>query len=186
MAAGGGTIGGRRPGEDPAAAVIAATPRGARLAEWFDRQARTLFVMPAVVMILIFSIFPSSRPSCCRSRGEAPGGGYRIRYVGTRNYEKQIFGSEQWHFLGTFEEVSVLGWIVTAAAAALLAWWLIRYFGGRSGPVSVVGTVAGLITASVLFGLAFMFAATLFSGTRLGTLGVTPCSTSWWAAASSF
>ena len=169
-------IGGRRrpEGGDPAAAVTAAAPHGGRLAEWFDRQARTLFVMPAVVMILVFSIFPLIATFILSlSRVRLRGGGYRIRYVGTRNYEKQLFGSEQWHFLGTFEEVGVLGWIVAAAAAALLAWWLIRYFGGRSGPVSVAGAIGRLITASVLFGLAFMFAATLFSGTRLGTLGVT-------------
>ena len=178
MATEGGPIGRRRPGEDPVAAgvddVTAAARRGPRLAEWFDRQARTLFVMPAVVMILVFSIFPLIATFMLSlSRVRLRGGGYQIRYVGTRNYEKQLFGSEQWHFLGTFEGVSVLGWIVTAAAAGLLAWWLVRYFGGRSGPVRVAGAVGRLITASVLFGLAFMFAATLFSGTRLGTLGVT-------------
>ena len=178
MATEGGPIGRRRPGEDPAAAdvndVPAATRRGRRIAEWFDRQARTLFVMPAVVMILVFSIFPLIATFILSlSRVRLRGGGYRIRYVGTRNYEKQLFGSEQWHFLGTFDGVGVLGWIVAAAAAGLLAWWLIRYFGGRSGPVSVAGAIGRLITASVLFGIAFMFAATLFSGTRLGTLGVT-------------
>ena len=178
MATEGGPIGRRRPGEDPAAAdvndVTAAARRSRRLAEWFDRQARTLFVMPAVVMILVFSIFPLIATFILSlSRVRLRGGGYRIRYVGTRNYEKQLFGSEQWHFLGTFDGVGVLGWIVAAAAAGLLAWWLVRYFGGRSGPVSVAGAVGRLITASVLFGIAFMFAATLFSGTRLGTLGVT-------------
>ena len=178
MATEGGPIGRRRPGEDPAAAdvndVTAAARRGRRIAEWFDRQARTLFVMPAVVMILVFSIFPLIATFILSlSRVRLRGGGYRIRYVGTRNYEKQLFGSEQWHFLGTFDGVGVLGWIVAAAAAGLLAWWLVRYFGGRSGPVSVAGAIGRLITASVLFGIAFMFAATLFSGTRLGTLGVT-------------
>ena len=130
--------------------------------------------MPAVVMILIFSIFPLIATFILSlSRVRLRGGGYRIRFVGTKNYEKQLFGSEQWHFLGTLEGMSVLGWSVTLAAAALLAWWLIRYLRGRSGRVSVVGTIGRLITASVLFGIAFMFAATLFSGTRLGTLGVT-------------
>ena len=172
----------RRPGGDPAAAAIATADavaaatarRGGRWSEWFDRQSRSLFVMPAVVMILIFSIFPLIATFILSlSRVRLRGGGYRIRYVGTRNYEKQIFGSEQWHFLGTFEGVSVLGWIVTAAVAGLLAWWLVRYFQGRTGRVSAVGSIGRLITASVLFGLTFMFAATLFSGTQLGTLGVT-------------
>ena len=179
MATGDGKIGvRRRPGGDPAAAAFAieaaAARRGGRWSEWFDRQSRSLFVMPAVVMILVFSIFPLIATFILSlSRVRLRGGGYTMRYVGTRNYEKQLFGSEQWHFLGITEGVSVLGWIVTAVVAGLLAWWLVRYFQGRTGRVSVVGSVGRLITASVLFGLAFMFAATLFSGTQLGTLGVT-------------
>ena len=176
VATGDGTIGGRRPEEDPAAPVFpaAATPRSGRWSEWFDRQSRTLFIMPAVVMILIFSIFPLIATFILSlSRVRLRGGGYQIRYVGTRNYEKQLFGSEQWHFLGTLDGVSVFGWFMAAAVAALLAWWLVRYFRGRSGRVGVVGALGRLITASLLFGLAFMFAATLFSGTQLGTLGVT-------------
>ena len=82
--------------------------------------------MPAVVMILIFSIFPlivSLILAVSRTRLRA--GGYDIRYVGFRNFDKQLFGSEQFHFLGTFKGVSPLGWVVTLTAAALLLWWLV-------------------------------------------------------------
>ena len=148
--------------------------RRGRWSEWFDRQSRQLFIMPAVVMILVFSIFPLIATFILSlSRVRLRAGGYRIRYVGADNYEKQLFGSEQWHFLGTFEGIAPLGWLVIAAAAGLLAWWLVRYLLGRRGPVTVVGTLGRLITASLLFGLALMFGATLFSGAQLGTLGVT-------------
>ena len=165
-----GVIGTRRAGETPAAAVV--LPRGGRLAEWFDQQSRQFFIMPAVIMILIFSIFPLVATFILSlSRVRLRAGGYSVKYVGARNYDKQLFGSEQWHFLGTFEGISALGWIVTIAAAALLIWWLSRYL--RGGGVTAVGLIGRLITAGVLFGIAFVFAATLFSGTQIGTLGVT-------------
>ncbi len=31
----------------------------AGLGEWFDKHARTFFIAPAVVLILIFAIFPT-------------------------------------------------------------------------------------------------------------------------------
>ena len=157
-----------------AGGVLGAPLRRGRWSEWFDRQSRQLFIMPAVVMILVFSIFPLVATFILSlSRVRLRAGGYRIRYVGADNYEKQLFGSEQWHFLGTFEGIGALGWIVIAAAAVLLGWWLVRYLRGRGGPVTVAGTIGRLVTASVLFGLALMFGATLFSGAQIGTLGVT-------------
>ena len=128
--------------------------------------------MPAVIMILIFSIFPlivSLILALSRTRLRA--GGYNIRYVGFQNFEKQLFGSEQFHFLGTFRTVSAVGWLFAAAATGLIVWWLFRYI--RSNKLTVLGLVGRLITASVLFGLSLLFAATLFSGTQFGTLGVT-------------
>ena len=56
-------------------------------------------------MILMFSIFPliaSAILALVRVRLRA--GGYDIRFVGLANFEKQLFGSEQFHFLGTFED----------------------------------------------------------------------------------
>ena len=79
-------------------------------------------------------------------------------------------GSEQFHFLGTFGSISLLGWAFTIGVGALLLWWLLRYL---RGPVWWLGLIGRLITAAVLFGLALMFGATLLSGTQIGTLGVT-------------
>ena len=91
-----------------------------RLSEWLDRQSRSLFIAPAVILILIFSIFPliaSLVIAFTRIRPQA--GGYRIRYVGLKNFEKQFVGSEQYHFLGTFDGISILGWAVIVVSAGL-------------------------------------------------------------------
>jgi multiple sugar transport system permease protein len=139
--------------------------------EWLDRQSRHLFIMPAVIMILVFSIFPLIASAILAlSRVRLRAGGYNVRFVGLANFKKQIFGSEQFHFLGTLGSISLLGWAFTIALGALLIWWLLHYL---RGPVWRLGLIGRLIAAAVLFGLAFMFAATLLSGTQIGTLGVT-------------
>ena len=145
--------------------------RRATLSEWFDQRAGTVFIMPAVVMILIFSIFPLVASLIMSvSRIRLRGGGYNVRYVGSRNFEKQLFGSEQFHFLGTFSELSFLGWIAVTATAAGVVWWLYRFATKR---FNLIGFIGRTITGAVGFGLILMFAATLLSGGRLGTLGVT-------------
>jgi multiple sugar transport system permease protein len=163
-----GVIGAGRSGERAPAAPPART---ASWAEWLDRQSRGLFIMPAVIMILVFSIFPLIASAVLAlSRLRLRAGGYDLRFAGLDNFEKQFFGSEQFHFLGTFDGISPLGWAVTVSAALLLLWWLVRYL---RGPIWIPGLIGRLITAAMLFGLALLFAATLFSGSQFGTLGVT-------------
>lgn len=145
--------------------------RRATLSEWLDQRAGTVFIMPAVVMILIFSIFPLVASLIMSvSRIRLRGGGYNVRYVGFRNFEKQLFGSEQFHFLGTFTELSILGWVAVIAAMAIIVWWLYRFVTTRFNWLGFAGRT---ITGSVGLGLVLVFAATLLSGNRLGTLGVT-------------
>ena len=165
-----GVIGTSRPGRaSPAAAAVPARATG--WSEWFDRQSRGLFIMPAVIMILVFSIFPLIASAVLAlSRVRLRAGGYDVSFVGLAKFEKQLFGSAQFHFLGTFAGISPLGWAVTLAVGALLVWWLVRYL---RGTVWLPGLIGRMITAAVLFGLALLFGATWLSGTQFGTLGVT-------------
>jgi multiple sugar transport system permease protein len=164
-----GAIGKFQPG--PTAPAETAAPGHGRLAAWLDHHARTLFILPAVLMILVFSIFPLIASAILAlSRVRLRAGGYTISFAGFANFEKQLFGSEQFHFLGTFQTISPLGWAVTIAVGALLAWWLVRCL---RGGVRILGLIGRMITAAVLLGLTLLFAATLFSGSQFGTLGVT-------------
>jgi len=124
-----------------------------------------------VTLILIFSIFPlvaSLVISFTRIRPRA--GGYNIRFVGLRNFEKQLVGSGQDHFLGTFTQVSALGWVMIVVAGALVLWWLYRYI---RWDFRVIGFAGRLISASVFFGFVVLFATTLFSGNQFGSLPMT-------------
>jgi multiple sugar transport system permease protein len=147
------------------------SPAKASTAEWIDQQARRLFIMPAVLMILVFSIFPLIASAVLAvSRVRLQAGGYSVRFVGFANFRKQLFGSEQIHFLGNLGAISPLGWAVALAVGGLLLWWLIGYL---RGPIKVMGLLGRLLTAATLFGVALMSAATMFSGRPFGSLGVT-------------
>ena len=157
-----------RPEPDAPAGVAASNSRRAQLSEWIDRRAGTLFIMPAVVMILIFPLVASLVMSVSRIRLRA--GGYKVSFVGTKNFEKQFFGSEQFHFLGTFGEVSLLGWGVMVASALVLVWWLYKYVRRQFWWLGFIGR---LITANLVFGIIVLASVTLLSGNNFGTLGTT-------------
>ena len=122
-------------------------------------------------MILIFSVFPTIASLVLAfSRMRLGGGSYTVTFVGLQNFRKQFFGSEQFHFLGTFTTISLLGWTLVVVVATLLVWWLYRYV---STGFKIIGFIGRLISAGLAFGLALLFSATLLSGSSFGTLGVT-------------
>lgn len=141
------------------------------MSEWLDRHMGRLFLTPAVVLILILSIFPLVASLIIAfSRIRLTGGGFKVRAAGWRNFDKQLFGSEQFHLLGTFTEISILGWGVGLAATTGLIWWLINYARSHFTPVGFAGR---LITFSMATGLIWLFSATFLSGNSFGTLGTT-------------
>ncbi len=152
--------------------IPASRTRGAGISEWFDRTSRHWFIWPAVIMILVFSLFPLiASLILAMSRIRLRAGGFNVRFVGFDNFEKQLFGSEQFHFLGTFSSISTLGWFVTIVIGLLLLYWIYAHL--RRGNVWLPGMIGRLITAAMIFGLTLLFAATLLSGEQFGTLGVT-------------
>ncbi|MFK7764247.1 MAG: carbohydrate ABC transporter permease [Roseobacter sp.] len=139
--------------------------------EWLDRHMGRLFLAPAVTLILIFSIFPLVASLLLAfSRLRLSGGGFSIRWVGWRNFEKLLFGSEQFHLLGTFTSISILGWIVGLSGTGLLIWWMVRFIIRKFNWVWFLGR---LITFFMALGLLWLFCATLLSGNPFGTIGTT-------------
>ncbi len=133
--------------------------------EWLERRAPLVMVLPAVLLLLAFSLFPliiSAWLAVSRFRLEA--GGYNIRFVGLRNFTKLLFGSEQYHFLGTFGSLSILDWVIFLAAVALLARWFWRYLGGPGRTLH--GFAGRTVTITVLLGL--LWIALSVAGTRSG------------------
>jgi multiple sugar transport system permease protein len=160
-----------KPGHYAPADFAAGYSRRGRFNDWLDRHTGLIFIWPAVLIILVFSIFPTIASAILAvSRLKLTGGSYNIRFVGFQNFSKQFFGSEQFHFLGTFTAFSAGAWIVAFIAGAAVAWWLVGY--ARSG-LTVMGLVGRLIIALIGFGIALLFSATVLSGNQFGTLGTT-------------
>ena len=140
--------------------------------EWLDRYSGRLFVMPAVLLILAFSIFPLIVSAWfALSRFKLAAGGYDIRFVGLLNFRKLLIGSEQYHFLGTFVPKSTLGWLAIVVVAAFIGRSAFLY--ARSGRITVFGLLGRTIAYAVFGSLVWLLASTIGRGGQLGSLGTT-------------
>ena len=143
-----------------------------RLAEWLDGQSRRLFVLPAVLLILAFSVFPLiASLYLSLTRLELAPGGYDIIFVGLGNYERLLFGSRQFHFLGQFGALSLFEIVVVAALLGALGFWFVRYL--VAGRITAIGLIGRSVFVTLAAGLIVLGAVTLTEGGQLGSLGVT-------------
>jgi multiple sugar transport system permease protein len=139
-------------------------------AEWFDRHSRTFFIAPAVILILIFAIFPTFYSIVfALSRVRFTGNGLQFRFVGLQNFGKQFFGNDQVHFLGKIDEMSVFGLAFFVVVGAAVLWWLFR----SVRKTTWVGMLGRLISAAMAIFIAWIAGATLLSGNTIGTLMTT-------------
>ena len=142
------------------------------LTRWLDRQNDRLFILPSVLMILAFSIFPLLLSAyLALSRFQLGIGGYQLHFVGFANFAKLLFGIEQYHFLGVFVAIPWPGWLLLVVVAVLLAVTLLHYL--RGGRTSVPGLIGRAILVALILALALLLAATLAPGGQLGSLAVT-------------
>ena len=82
---------------------VAQPPLAERVQDLLDRHAGRLFVLPAVLLILAFSLFPLIISAWLSvSAFRLTPGGYDIRFVGLLNFRKMFVGTQQFHLLGTF------------------------------------------------------------------------------------
>lgn len=134
------------------------------LTGWIDRQAKSLFLLPAVLLLVLLSVFPlifSVYLSLVRF--QLVPGGFKFTFVGLANYSKLIVGIEQEHFLGFFADLTPLIWALAGAVATVLLVFIIR------APARTGRIIFALIAGS----LAWVFIRTLTSGGRPGTLVTT-------------
>ena len=149
-------------------AALTWRPIGARL----DRFAGSVFILPAVIVILAFSIFPLLASLYVSfSRLTFSEGGVGLKFVGFANYAKLLVGIDHVHFLGLTGGTTVASIAFLAAAYALIAFLLYRY---ARGPNLTVGGLAGrVVTAIVAGALLWLVANTVLTSGRPGTLVVT-------------
>jgi multiple sugar transport system permease protein len=149
----------------------AALPREG-LPEWLDRQSGRIMVLPAVLILLAFAIFPLIVSAyLALSRFSLAQGGFALKFVGLLNFKKLLVGTQQYHLLGTFAAFGPLQWSFVAVAAILVLGFFVRYF--ASGRATIVGAIGRLVSAVVLLGLATIAIGTLTGTGVPGTLVTT-------------
>ncbi len=138
-----------------------------------DGAARWLFIWPAVLLILVLSIFPLVASfALSLSRLVFNQGGVDLKLIGFTNYQQLLFGLERSHFLGVLKSPNPIGWAILLATGVLTAGAWIR--SARSGRVRPIGLVLRLIGGLLLVGSAWILVGALASdGGRPGALIVT-------------
>jgi multiple sugar transport system permease protein len=137
-----------------------------------DRVASGVFILPAVVVILAFSIFPLlTSLYVSLSRLGFSQGGVELKFVGFDNYRKLLFGIDSPHFLGVAGPLTPVGIAVLIAIYGLFAYLLYRY---AFGPNRTVGGLIGRLLATSIAGtLVLLIVNTILTSGRPGTLVVT-------------
>ncbi|MGH6896252.1 MAG: carbohydrate ABC transporter permease [Geminicoccaceae bacterium] len=142
------------------------------LSRLLDRHAPAVFIMPAVLLVLAMSIFPllvSLYLSLSRFRFVK--GGFELEFIGLLNYEKLLLGSQQFHFLGTFGELSAAGWAVLGIAALGLVALLVRYV--RDARYTLAGLLLRSLAAAGTLLLVLLIVLTGSGDGHPGSLVVT-------------
>jgi multiple sugar transport system permease protein len=165
--------------------------RSNRVAEWLERNAGTVFLLPAVLIVLFLSIFPliiSAFLSLSRIRATPEGN--VIDFVGLRNFEKILFGSGKGEFVGllrgfTPKEIEANGgglnaflasltpvaWIIFLVVSILLFLALVTY--SRAKDRTTSGIIYRVFSYLVLGWLTWFVLANF--GGRPGSVTVTLC-----------
>ncbi len=138
-----------------------------------EGAARWLFIWPAVLLILVMSLFPLvASVALSLSRLAFHQGGVDLKLIGFANYQQLLFGIERSHFLGVLKPPNAIGWTIVVAVAALTTRALVR--SARSGRVRPVFLVIRFLGAVLLVGLVWIVVQALASdGGRPGALIVT-------------
>jgi multiple sugar transport system permease protein len=152
--------------------ITRASTAGTSVRSWVDESARYFLIAPAILIVLLLAIFPLLVSLYLSfSRFKFVKGGFEVTYIGFKNYEKLLFGSEQRHVLGKFGDVPLIGWLIYAVVIGIMLYLLTQY--ARSERRTLFGLVMRLITIIFAGGLVLLGLLTLGPGGLPGTLMVT-------------
>ena len=143
-----------------------------KLSLYLERVAGNIFILPAVLVVLLLSIFPLIISLYLSlSRFKFVTGGFEINFVGLANYGKLLSGTEKTHFLGVMANPSLPGWLIFGAVVVFMVFHLARYI--RSQQYSLRGLVGKILPMMLVCLLLWLLVATTSSSGRPGTMVVT-------------
>ncbi|MDQ0391880.1 carbohydrate ABC transporter permease [Labrys monachus] len=144
------------------------TDRQERVAQWVDRHSGSIMVLPAVLILLAFAIFPLIVSAYLSlSRFALFAGSFKLTFIGLYNYSRLFVGAQQYHFLGTFKPFGPLELTLFAVGIVVLLAWLARY---AMRGFALFGFIGRLIAAGLAAGLWYVVLGTVVAGGFQGTL----------------
>jgi multiple sugar transport system permease protein len=143
-----------------------------KLGRWVERTTGSIFIWPAVLVVLFLGIFPLLVSLYLSlSRLKLVKGGIEFNFVGFTNYQKLLFGSDQTHFLGVVGRPSLLGWLFFSIIVALLGYSLVRTLASQQFRLRKL--IGSLFSFALVGLMAWLLTTTLGVDGRPGTLVVT-------------
>ncbi|MFZ4825823.1 MAG: ABC transporter permease subunit [Phototrophicaceae bacterium] len=136
--------------------------RTTTFAEWLDTLAPSVFIWPSVLIILLLAIFPLFVSLYLSfAQVNLVSGGYEVKFVGWKNYEKIFQGSQQRNFFGRWsDELNFLGlpgspdwigWVVMALLTVFLAVMLVSHLRRRQyQPIKLIGGIIGTVALTAV------------------------------------
>jgi multiple sugar transport system permease protein len=152
--------------------IALTTPAGIdrreRIGQWIDRHSGRLMVLPAVIILLAFAIFPLIVSAYLSlSRFALAAGSFKLTFIGTYNFQRLLVGAQQYHFLGAMKPFGPVEWILLGLFALAMALILLRY---ARREFTVLGFLGRLITAALATLVFAVFLGTAIAGGVQGTL----------------
>jgi len=143
-----------------------------KVGRWTANSERGTFIMPAIIIVLFFSIFPLIISAYLSlSRLQFVRGGFELNFVGWQNYDRLLFGREQRHFLGKLENPGVLGWFIFLIVVGFILFSIYQYI--TSGSFKPMGLFWRLVASIGSVALAYLLIHALGPEGLPGTLVVT-------------
>ncbi len=140
--------------------------------DWLNNNAANIFLLPAVIIILILSVFPLIISAYLSlSRFKFVRGGFDITFVGLKNFKKLITGSEKRHFRGSLGDLSIAQWAVVALVTVFFIYILWSYL--KSKNFKIAGLIYRIITFSIFSWGTYFIMQNLSVNGRPGTIVVT-------------
>src|SRR5262249_27147916 len=134
-----------------------------RLGAWrSEGAARWLFIWPAVVLVLVLSLFPLvASVALSLSKLVFNPGSVDLQFIGFSNYQQLLFRLERSHFLGVMKTPNPFGWAVFIVTVVLTAWAWTRSV--RGGEVGVFGLALRLMGGLLFIGFMWLLVQTVAS-----------------------
>src|SRR3954462_13433729 len=120
--------------------LAAEAPSSTHISEWIDRNSGRLMVLPAVLVLLAFAIFPLIISAyLALSRFALAPGCFKLTFIGFVNFKKVLVGSQQYHLLGSMKALGAMHWLLLGLFAMLCLFWLWRSVQATRSPIGAIG-----------------------------------------------